>query len=165
MFDSLQPSRIGRNKRTIFAYLRERLWNRLQEWQSKLLSQFGKEVLVKTVAQTIPTYYMNSFLLSISLCQELERMINSFWWGMKPNGGQRINWKTWDTVCLRKEDGGMGFRNLHSFNLAMLGKHGWNFLSNPHTLASRLIKAKYFPQGNFLSAHLGSNPSYTWKSI
>ena len=65
---------------------------------------------------------------------------------------------------MRKKQGGMGFR--YFFNLAMLGKHGWNFVSNPHTLASRLIKAKYIlPQGNFLSAQLGSNPSYTWKSI
>ena len=59
----------------------------------------------------------------------------------------------------------MGFQNLHFFNLAMLGKHGWNFVSSPHTLASRLIKEKYFRQGNFLSTQLGLNPSYTWKSI
>ena len=58
---------------------------------------------------------------------------------------------------MRKEEGGMGFRDLYFFNLAMLGKHGWNFVSNPHTLASRLIKAKYFRQGNFLSAQLGLN--------
>ena len=67
----------------------------------------------------------------------------------------------WDTLCMKKEHGGMGFRQLHPFNLAMLG----NFISKPHTLASRLIKAKYFPQGNFLSAQLGLNPSYNWRSI
>ena len=33
----------------------------------------------------------------------------------------------------------------------MLAKHAWNLISNPNTLASRLIKAKYFPHGNFLS--------------
>ena len=36
---------------------------------------------------------------------------------------------------MRKEQGGMGFRDLHFFNLAMLGKHGWNFVSNLHTRA------------------------------
>ena len=51
---------------------------------------------------------------------------------------------------MRKEQGGMGFRDLHFFNLAMLGKHGWNFVSNLHTLANRLIKAKYFPHGNLI---------------
>ena len=59
----------------------------------------------------------------------------------------------------------MGFRSFHAFNLAMLAKHTWNFISNPNTLASRLIKAKYFLNGNFLAAQLGSNVSFTWKSI
>ena len=149
----------------IFAFLRERMWNRLQGWHGKLLSQDGKEVLIKTVAQAIPTFCMSSFLIPISLCQELERMMNSFWWGTKSNGERCIHWIKWNTLCPRKEQGGMGFRSLHAFNLAMPGKHAWNFISNPYTLASRLIKAKYFPHGNFLSAQLGSNPSYTWKSI
>ena len=65
---------------------------------------------------------------------------------------------------MRKEQEGMGFRSLHAFNLAMLARHAWNFISNPNTIASRLIKTKYFPHGNYLSAHLGSNPSFTWKS-
>ena len=86
------PSLIGRSKRAIFVYLRERLWNRLQGWQSKLLSQAGREVLVKTIAHAIPTYCMSSFLIPISLCEELEMMMNSFWWGTKPTGKRRINW-------------------------------------------------------------------------
>ena len=45
----------------------------------------------------------------------------------------------------------MGFRSFHSFNLAMLAKNAWNFISNPNTLARRLIKAKYFSHGKFLS--------------
>ena len=32
------PSLIGRNKRVIFAFLRERIWNRFQGWHAKLLS-------------------------------------------------------------------------------------------------------------------------------
>jgi len=30
---------------------------------------------------------------------------------------------------------------------------------------SRLFKAQYFPQCDFLSSRLGSNPSYVWQSI
>ena len=86
---------------------------------------------MKTVAQAVPTYYMSSFLIPISLCEELERMMNSFWWGTKPTSKIRINWIKWDTLCMRKEQGGIGFWDLHFFNLAMLGKHGWNFVSNP----------------------------------
>ena len=84
---------------------------------------------------------------------------------MKPNGERHINWIKWDALGMRKEQRGMGFRHPHSFNLAMLGKHGWNFISNPYIIASRFIKAKYFPWGDFLSTQLDSNLSYTWRSI
>ena len=72
----------------------------------------------------MPNFCMNSFVLLVSLCQELERMTNSFWWGMKPNKTRRINWIKWDTLCLRREQGGISFQNFRSFNLALLGKHG-----------------------------------------
>nr|KYP31420.1 hypothetical protein KK1_048281 [Cajanus cajan] len=53
----------------------------------------------------------------------------------------------------------------HGFNLAMLGKQGWNLQSNPDALFTRIFKARYFPQGDFLGARLGHNPSFIWRSI
>ena len=50
---------------------------------------------------------------------------------------------------MEKDDGGLGFRNLHWFNLAMLGKHGWHFFTYPYALVSRVFKAKYFPRESF----------------
>ncbi|MCI44427.1 RNA-directed DNA polymerase (Reverse transcriptase), partial [Trifolium medium] len=40
-----------------------------------------------------------------------------------------------------KEYGGLGFRNLHLFNMAMVAKHGWNFMTKPDTLVTRIYKA------------------------
>ncbi|CAN0847223.1 hypothetical protein LINGRAHAP2_LOCUS4861 [Linum grandiflorum] len=37
--------------------------------------------------------------------------------------------------------------------------------SQPTTLVYRILKAKYFPRGDFLSAVIGSNPNLTWPSI
>lgn len=59
----------------------------------------------------------------------------------------------------------MGFRRLHDFNIAMLGKQAWKLITHPNSLMSRLLKARYFPAGNFLNASLGHNPSYTWRSL
>jgi hypothetical protein len=66
---------------------------------------------------------------------------------------------------MRKEYGGMGFRLFFGFNLAMLGKQGWNLLNNQDTIVTRIYKAKYFPKFDFLGARLGHNPSYICRSI
>lgn len=59
----------------------------------------------------------------------------------------------------------MGFRKLHEFNIALLGKQAWHFVTNPECLVSRIYKARYYPNVTFLNAKLGNNPSYTWRSI
>ena len=74
-------------------------------------------------------------------------------------------WVGWKQMCHPKSKGGLGFRNLQAFNLAMLAKQAWRILTNPTSLIARVLKACYFPSGDILSATLGSNSSYSWRSI
>ncbi|CAN1757082.1 Putative ribonuclease H protein At1g65750 [Linum perenne] len=159
------PSLIGRNRKIAFRFLKERIWQRLQTWRGRKVSNGGREVLIKAVAQAIPTYCMSVYFLPNLLTAELERMMNSFWWGTNGQGGGGINWMAWDRTCARKDVGGMGFRDLRSFNLAMLGKQGWKFQTQPDALVTRIFKARYFPRRDFLSAPKGNGPSYVWQSI
>jgi len=55
------PTLIGRRKYDTFAFLKERVWKKMQGWKGKLLSRAGKEVLIKAMAQSIPTYTMGVF--------------------------------------------------------------------------------------------------------
>lgn len=66
---------------------------------------------------------------------------------------------------MAKYRGGLGFRSLHGFNLALLGKHVWNFLSNQHSLVARIFKARYFSECHILKAQLGKGVSFIWKGI
>lgn len=59
----------------------------------------------------------------------------------------------------------MGFRKLHDFNLALLGKQAWRLVTQAESLVGKVFKARYYPNGNFLTAELGSNPSFVWRSI
>ncbi|XP_019196029.1 PREDICTED: uncharacterized protein LOC109189860 [Ipomoea nil] len=56
------------------------------------------------------------------------------WWG--------IHWMAWDKLSKPKKFGGLGFKDLRAFNLAMLGKQRWRFLTNPQSLVARVYKAK-----------------------
>ena len=66
---------------------------------------------------------------------------------------------------MQKGKGGMGFRDLQSFNLAMLAKQVWRLLSDPDSLCARVLRARYYPEGKLLNAKLKSGGSYTWQSI
>lgn len=74
------PSLIGHNKRAIFGYIKNRMCQRIHSWQNRPLSKSGKEIMIKVVAQAIPSYCMSSFLLPSSIAEELQRMLNSYWW-------------------------------------------------------------------------------------
>ncbi|XP_050233384.1 uncharacterized protein LOC126681873 [Mercurialis annua] len=159
------PTCIGRSKRAAFSFIKDKVWSRLHSWNNNFLSKAGKEILIKTVLQALPIYTMKVFLLPLNLCAELERMLNSFWWGQGTSTHSGIHWQRWERLCAQKVNGGMGFRKLHEFNLSLLGKQGWRILNNPSSLLARILKGRYFPKSSFVQATVGNNPSYGWRSI
>lgn len=54
---------------------------------------------------------------------------------------------------------------MRNVNVSLLAKQGWRLLNNDNPLVTACLKAKYYPNGDFLTAQLGTNPSYTWRSI
>ncbi|GAU45901.1 hypothetical protein TSUD_401110 [Trifolium subterraneum] len=120
--------------------------------------------MIKSVLQAIPSYVMSIYILPDNIITETERMINSFWWGGDPNN-KGIKWLAWDHMAYPKALGGMGFCDFRSFNMAMVAKQGWNFMTKPDTLVARVYKARYFPKSSLFESHLGNNPSYAWRSI
>lgn len=159
------PSLVGRSKKKVFGFVKDKVCKRVQGWQAKPISRAGKAVLVRNVAQSIPTYCMTCFLLPKTLCQEIEQVMNNFWWKSGSDQGKGINWLSWGSMSMSKHRGGLGFRSLHGFNLALIGKHCWNFLKNPQSLVARVFKARYFPSCNFLQAKMQKGSSYIWSGI
>ncbi|KAK2360556.1 hypothetical protein QL285_085815 [Trifolium repens] len=153
------PSMVGRSKKETFAYIKDQIWKRINSWRSRPLSRAGKEVMIKSVIQAIPTYIMNIYLLPDSLINEIERMLNAFWWG-GGSDNKGIRWLAWDKLACPKDEGGLGFRDFQSFNMAMVAKQGWNLMNKPSTLVSRVFKARYFPHSSFLESNIGNNPSF-----
>ena len=66
---------------------------------------------------------------------------------------------------MHKTQGDMGFKDLPAFNLAMLGKEGWKFQTEPNSLVYRNFKSCYFPTKTYLTTTIGHNSSYVWRSI
>ncbi|KAA3479552.1 reverse transcriptase [Gossypium australe] len=155
---------IGKRRKASFQILKDRVNQRISHWSSRYLSQGGKEVFIKSVLQAIPTYAMTCFPLPKSLCGELENIFAKYWW-QHDKGRKGIHWCQWKFMCRSKEEGGMGFRNMAKFNISLLAKQGWRIMNNTESLVTKVLKAKYFPDEQFLNSRLGNSSSYTWKSI
>jgi hypothetical protein len=73
------PIHVGSNKAHVFGYLKDRVWQRIQGWKEKLLSNAQKEIMIKVVAQAIPTYAMGCFDLTKEICDQISRQVCRYW--------------------------------------------------------------------------------------
>jgi hypothetical protein len=77
------PVYVGRSRKGAFAYLKGRMWGKIQGWDEKLLARAAKDVLIKACAQAIPTFAMSCFDITKDLCDEMSVMVNRFWWAQQ----------------------------------------------------------------------------------
>nr|XP_027071881.1 uncharacterized protein LOC113696703 [Coffea arabica] len=115
------PMVITRTKKQLFGYIKDNIKRRMQSWKNKLLSSAGKEILIKAISMTMPTYTMFCFKLPCRLCKEISSMLSNFWWGEKDNKN-KVHWIAWKQMTKEKKRGGMGFQEIQSFNRALLAK-------------------------------------------
>ncbi|XP_035544636.1 uncharacterized protein LOC118348020 [Juglans regia] len=158
------PTMVGRSKYNTFRSLKERVWQKISNWKNFFLSGAGKEVMIKAVLQAIPSYTMSVFMLPKRLCKEINVMLSRFWWKSQKNSSGII-WRSWERMSQSKEGGGLGFRNLSSFNSALLAKQARRILQNPSSMVATIFKQKYFRSSSLLEAKLRRAPSQIWRSI
>jgi len=119
--------------------IKDRICSRINGWLGKNLSWVGREVLVKAVAQAIPTYAMNVFKLPSEFNHRIQASIINYWWG-HDDCKIKIHWVSKSKLLRSKLVGSLGFRDLEAFNLALLAHQVWRLLNAEHSLAYKLSK-------------------------
>ena len=120
--------------------------SRLSNWKSKFLSFGGRLILLKYVLSSLPVYFLSFFKAPTGIISSIESILKICFWG----GGEdvrKIAWVAWDSVCLPKEEGGLGVRRMREFNVALLGKWCWRMLVDRNGLWYRVLKARYGEEG------------------
>jgi len=93
----------------------------------------------------------------------LNLYLEIFFWG----GSEvlsKINWIDWHIICLSKENGGLGVRQLQEFNLSLLEKWCWRLLVDRGGLWYRVLAARYGEEAGRLAVG-GRSVSCWWIEV
>jgi hypothetical protein len=107
---------------------------------------------------------MGVFKMPVNFHDDYMKMIRKFFWG-EDQDKRKVHWVAWDSLSEPKCMGGMGFRDSRKFNQALLARQAWRLLKKPDSLCARLLKAKYYPNGNLLDTVFSSDASASWKGV
>jgi hypothetical protein len=154
----------GKLKKGRLRSTKEKFAKRANDWCEKYMSSAAKEVLIKSVLQSLPTYAMGIFKFPVGLVDDLSQIVRNFWWGDEHNR-RRMHWMSWEKMTRPKSQGGIGFRDLRIFNQALLARQAWRLIHQPDSLCARFLKAKYYPSGNLLDTAFIHNTSQPWQGI
>lgn len=106
-------------------------------WEDKNLSYAKRATLIKAVAQAIPTYVMNSFLLPKEFCKKIDNMTANFWWEES-----KIHWKNRKDHCTPEKEEGLRLRTFEDFKKGYACNKIWRMHTYPHSLVVKVLKAK-----------------------
>ncbi|XP_039066509.1 uncharacterized protein LOC120212171 [Hibiscus syriacus] len=99
--------------------LYDNIIRRLHHWSGKILSYAGRLELIKTVLYNVVNFWNRQFILPQKVINRLEQLFSRFLWKGNDTAakGARISW---DRLCCPKSEGGLGLKNIHSWNKACM---------------------------------------------
>ena len=95
--------------------LLQRITARIQSWTSKSISYDGRLQLITSVLYSIQLYWCSLFIIPKYTISKIEQSFSSFFWSRNSGSARRAKIK-WESVCLPKEEGGLGLRRIKDLN-------------------------------------------------
>ncbi|XP_028193184.1 uncharacterized protein LOC114378756 [Glycine soja] len=99
-----------------------------------------------------------------SVVDKLVKIKCTFLWG----GGsdqKKISWIRWEKVCLPKERGGLGIKDINTFNMDLLGKWKWHLLQNQGELWAKVLESRYGGWRGLDDEARAANESTWWRDL
>ncbi|KAK9713338.1 hypothetical protein RND81_06G020700 [Saponaria officinalis] len=142
----------------------DRITDRIRALVARKLSYVGRVVLIKSVYNVLHNYWARIFILPKTVLSKIDSVSRRFLW----HGNDVRDSPTlvaWADVCQPKKCGGLGFKDLHKWNLAALAKYVWWVESKADHLWVKWIYSIYLKGRNWQFYQPSSCSSWSWRKI
>ena len=148
-----------------FLYIIDRMSSRLNAWWASSLSLASRVTLAQSALATIPSYIMETTRIPLNICDQIDKIFQDCIW--KGTGdSNKVHLVSWDTICMLKSQGGLGFRKARILNNANLMKLGWKLIHNRETLWVQVMRSKYNSGDQVVpDIYKSKTDSNVWKGI
>ncbi|KAJ0589501.1 putative reverse transcriptase zinc-binding domain-containing protein [Helianthus annuus] len=138
--------------------------SRPAKWKSHLLSIGGRVVLIKSVLESLPSYYFSLYKAPKKVINDLESIIKRFLWGGSVEE-RKLHWVAWDKVTRPKKCGGLGLSKLQLVNTSLLSKWGWRYKTDMNCLWKEVIEALHSSRVGWECIPFKKSLSGVWNNI
>lgn len=113
---------------------------RLALWKSKTLSKVGRLILIKSVLNNLPMYYLSLFRIPKQVARRIIQLQRRFFWRKKAGekGGNLIRW---EIIQRHLDKGGLGVGDIFIKNASLLFKWWWRFADDQKPLWKEIGKS------------------------
>lgn len=145
-------------------FLIDKIASRLRTWGVKSLSYAGRAQLVNSVLLNLHSYWASIFVLPKKVIDGVIAACRNYLWDGKTTSS-KTPLIAWDLICRDKKFGGLGFKESHVWNTALLGKYIWSIASKADNLWVRWIDHVYLKGKDWKSYVPNSSASWYWRQL
>lgn len=137
---------------------------RLRSWGVRTLSYAGRAQLVNSVLLNLHSYWASIFVLPKRVLDSVIAVCRNYLLDGKATSS-RSPLIAWDLICRDKKMGGLGYKESHTWNIALLGKFVWNIANKTDNLWVKWIDHVYLKGRDWKQYVRSSNVSWYWRQL
>jgi len=137
---------------------------KILNWRNMMLSFAGRLQLIVSVLSAMHIYWASVFILPSRITLDFEAKMRGFLWcqGTFSNGKAKVSWKS---VCLPKNEGGLGIRRIGDMNKSLMASHVWSILTKRKSLWVEWIYSYRLSNSNFWECSVPRSCCWSWRKI
>ncbi|CAI0430886.1 unnamed protein product, partial [Linum tenue] len=140
----------------------DKITKRIRSWRARKLNYAGRLQLLNSVLLGIVQYWMQLFILPKQVLKRVQQLCSQFLWHGTDEGRAKV---AWDRIALPKREGGLGVKDLLTWNQACTVRMLWLFLLNSGTLWVAWMREYKCRQGDLWVMKSQFSSSWTWRKL